>query len=156
MEEIELDRVSLIVRAGAATTLRAIETAMTSEGLTLRVDAAHLDRPLGAWLADGAPGSVDPWRDPVDHLVAGFEAVLADGTRLEVRPAPRRAVGPDLFALFFGARGRFGAIVSAWLRVHAVDARAAETDAFVHERSPATTAGEEKLLAALAREIGST
>jgi alkyldihydroxyacetonephosphate synthase len=28
-------------------------------------------------------------------------------------------VGPDLFALFLGLRGRVGAITSAWLRGHA-------------------------------------
>jgi alkyldihydroxyacetonephosphate synthase len=33
-----------------------------------------------------------------------------------VRPAPRRAVGPDLFALFLGTEERAGTITSAHLR----------------------------------------
>src|SRR5262249_40944929 len=66
----------------------------------------------------GARGAPDPWLDPVDHAVAGFSAALPSGAALDVRPAPRRAVGPDLFALFFGTKGRVGSITSAHLRVH--------------------------------------
>ncbi len=71
---------------------------------------------VAAWIASGARGSPDPWLDPVDHLVAGFTARLASGADLEMRPAPRRAVGPDLFALFLGASERAGVITSAHLR----------------------------------------
>ena len=41
--------------------------------------------------------------------------------RSSIRPAPRRAVGPDLTALFVGAGGRFGRIDRAWMRVHRED-----------------------------------
>jgi alkyldihydroxyacetonephosphate synthase len=68
-------------------------------------------------VAAGLPGAPDAWLDPVDHVVAGFTARLASGAPLAVRPSPRRAVGPDLFALFQGAGGKAGAVTSAWLRV---------------------------------------
>ena len=35
-----------------------------------------------------------------------------------MRPGPRRAVGPDLYALFHGMRGRVGEIRDAFVRVH--------------------------------------
>lgn len=114
----ELDRASLLVRAAGAATLAEVERALAREGLTLGLGAGAPPREttVAAWIAAGAPGAPDPWLDPVDHLVAGFTARLASGAELEVHPAPRRAVGPDLFALFLGMEERAGAITSAWLR----------------------------------------
>jgi alkyldihydroxyacetonephosphate synthase len=114
-----LDRGSQLVHASGSALLASIEDALARDGLTLGLapDAPPLgDTTLAAWLARGAPGSPDPWLDPADHLVAGFTARLASGADLEVRPSPRRAVGPDLLALFFGTNERAGTITSAHLR----------------------------------------
>ena len=104
--------------------------------------------------ADGARGARDAWRDPADHLVAGFVARLADGSELIVRPAPRRSVGPDLFALALGMRGRFMTIVRAWLRVHDLGAAEAETAAFVSPRDPSMTEGEARFVERIASALG--
>jgi len=61
--------------------------------------------------------------DPVDQLVAGYVAELASGATLKVRPCPRRAVGPDLYALFHGMDGRVGRIHAAHLRARGHRAR---------------------------------
>lgn len=117
-----IDRASQLVHASGSATLAEVERALAEAGLSLALgpDAPSLDTTtVDAWIAAGAHGAPDPWLDPVDHLVAGFTARLASGAELEVRKAPRRAVGPDLFALFLGMRGRVGAITSAWLRGHA-------------------------------------
>ncbi len=53
-------------------------------------------------------------------------ATLTNGRRLEVRPAPRRAVGPDLIALVLGAGECFGSIDHVWLRVHVKGVRRVE------------------------------
>jgi alkyldihydroxyacetonephosphate synthase len=116
----EIDRASLLVRAAGTATLDDVERALHREGLSLALGAGAPpgSTTLDAWIAGGAAGAPDPWSDPADHLVAGFTARLAGGVSLEIRPAPRRAVGPDLFALFLGMQGRAGAITSAWLRAH--------------------------------------
>ncbi len=117
-----IDRASQLVHASGSATLAEVERALVAAGLTLALgpDAPPLETTtVDAWIARGAHGAPDPWLDPVDHLVAGFTAKLASGADLEVRKAPRRAVGPDLFALFLGMQGRVGAITSAWLRGHA-------------------------------------
>jgi alkyldihydroxyacetonephosphate synthase len=75
-----------------------------------------MHRSVGEWLAEGAPGAPSPWSDPVDHLVAGYTVELANGAALAIHPCPRRAVGPDLYALFHGTGGRVGRIHSAYLR----------------------------------------
>ncbi|WP_437743282.1 FAD-binding protein [Sorangium sp. So ce302] len=115
-----LDGDSMLVHAAGTDRLGDIERALEQRGLTLAIDfsATSPELTLDAWIAAGAPGAPDPWSDPVDHLVAGFTARLASGAELAVRPAPRRAVGPDLFALFLGVGGRVGAITSAHLRAH--------------------------------------
>ncbi len=112
-----VDRVSGMVHARGEATIEELERALAAAGLGLGLgpDAPGRATTIAAWLAEGARGAPDAWLDPVDHLVAGFTARLASGADLEVRPAPRRAVGPDLYALFHGARGRAGVITSAHL-----------------------------------------
>ncbi len=113
-----VDRISQLVHASGRATLAEVERALAREGLTLGLGegAPPESTTVAAWIAEGARGAPDPWEDPVDHLVAGFTATLGGGAELEVRPAPRRAVGPDLFALFLGMGGSVGEIASAWLR----------------------------------------
>jgi alkyldihydroxyacetonephosphate synthase len=113
-----VDRASQLVHARGEATLAEVEAALAGAGLSLGLGAGAPSREttVAAWLAAGARGGPDPWLDPVDHLVAGFTARLGSGTELEVRPAPRRAVGPDLYALFHGAGERAGVITSAHLR----------------------------------------
>jgi alkyldihydroxyacetonephosphate synthase len=119
-----LDRASQLVHASGQATLAEVERVLSRDGLTLALGAdapplAHTT--VDTWIAAGAPGAPDPWLDPVDHLAAGLSARLASGADLVIRPAPRRAVGPDLFALFLGMEGRVGAISGAHLRAHGPD-----------------------------------
>src|SRR5262249_10913508 len=103
-QRAQVDAQSLLVEARGAARLGEIEGDLDKVGLSLQLGAqAPMDATVDAWIAEGAPGGPDPWLDPVDHLVAGFSATLRSGAVLETRPAPRRAVGPDLFSLFLGA-----------------------------------------------------
>ncbi len=152
---IAVDRTSLLVEVDAAVSLGECEDALGAGGLTLGV--APLDRAatVGDWLARGAEGAPDPWSDPADHLVAGIEATLADGRRLSIRPAPRRAVGPDLIALLVGTRGRFARIERAWLRVHHASGARARVHPLTFERDPQLGQDESRLLDAIERELRS-
>ena len=118
-----VDRVSMLCEAEGSVRVREIERDARAVGLTIGLDITDPEETLSDFLASGAHGLFDPWHDPADHLVAGFEARLPSGRDLVVRPAPRRAVGPDLFALVFGMNHRFAKLTRAWLRVHAVGAK---------------------------------
>lgn len=152
---MNIDRQSLLAEIAGTTRLGDAEDALRREGLTLALESLenHRGSTLDAWLAEGAIGAPDPWRDPADHLLAGMEATLANGETLSIRPAPRRAVGPDLVALVIGMRNRFATVKSAWLRVHPVGAKVPTTAPFVHPRSPSVSPGEAALFDAIAREL---
>jgi alkyldihydroxyacetonephosphate synthase len=147
-----LDRASLIACIDATTDLAAAERQLHDEGLTLDL-APSATGPLGAWLARGALGARDRWLDPADQLLAGLDATLPDGRPLVIHPAPRRAVGPDLTALFVGAGDRFGRIDRAWMRVHRRDAARPTAPAFELDRDPPVSDGERSLLDSITRSL---
>lgn len=112
---IELDRESLLVHARGSDRLVDLERALSRDGLTLDLSVVP-DVTVAAWLEGGAEGARSAWLDPADHLVAGITT-----DKLTIKPAPRRAVGPDLLSLVLGTGGRFVRIESVWIRVHRKD-----------------------------------
>ncbi|RLB56795.1 MAG: hypothetical protein DRJ42_02195 [Deltaproteobacteria bacterium] len=111
---LAFDATSHLAHIEAGCPVAEVEATLLGRGLTLGLASAP-EEPIGTWLANGAAGARDRSSDPVDQLVAGLSAVLADGRRLHIRPAPRRAAGPDLIAAFIGGRGRLGVITSVHL-----------------------------------------
>lgn len=163
--EVELDPVSLLVGVVASKTLDAIETELAARGFTLGVVLEHA-RPaspeaaapgsitVGDWLSKGAPGAATVFSDPADHVVAGLVATLPDGKKLEVRPGPRRAVGPDLTALAIGTQRSLASVEYAWLRIHRRDARRpamALPQGF--DLDPLVSEPEARLIDAIRREL---
>ena len=145
---VQIDEASLLVRAPGSMRLADIEKELVKRGFSLGLSAkAPMSATVAAWLAQGAEGAKDRWEDPVDQLVAGLLAELPSGARLEVRPSPRRAVGPDLTALFVGAGERFGKVLDATLRIHRQGAPAARPIPFNGHRRPELTEGEERVAA---------
>jgi alkyldihydroxyacetonephosphate synthase len=147
----EIDRASLLVGVPGAATLAAIERELATVNLTLGVPISDVS--VGEWLSRGAPGAPSPLSDPVDHLVAGLTATFTNGRRLEVRPAPRRAVGPDLIALLVGTSERFASIDHVWLRVHVKGARRVALPIDDFELDAPVSDEESRLLDAIAREL---
>lgn len=120
-DEPVIDRQAQLVNAAGTAQLGQVERVLNASGLSLGLglDAPHLpSTTVDDWLAHGAPGSADPWHDPVDHLLAGYSVELRSGAVLDLPPGPRRAVGPDLSCLFFGTGGRAGQFRAAHLRAH--------------------------------------
>ena len=151
-----IDRHSLLVRVPGAVTLAQLEAALGAEELTLGVSGGDLPDPsvsVAEWLARGAPGAPSTFADPADHLVAGLDATLVNGRRLEVRPGPRRAVGPDLVALVLGAGERFATVDRAWLRVHPRGVARPLLDTSKLDLDPPVTPEESKLFDVIAREL---
>lgn len=151
-KRVVVDRESLLACVEGAATLDEVERELRAQGLTLDATIPSPAPTLAEWLARGAPGARDRWLDPADQLLAGLDATLKDGRGLSIRPAPRRAVGPDLTALLVGAGERFGRIDRAWMRVHPLGTARFTAPAFACDRDPPLAAGESALLDAISRE----
>jgi alkyldihydroxyacetonephosphate synthase len=150
-----VDVTSLLATFGGEQTLGEAEATLAEHGLTLGLqEGFDPAMPIGRFVAAGLPGSADRWQDPVWQPLAGLVARLHTGDRLEIRPAPRRAVGPDLSALFMGAGERIGVIEEVCLCVHRRDARPARALPFDAPREPSLSAGEDAAWENLVRAAG--
>ncbi len=140
---VDVDSLSATVPAG--TTLGAVEELLRRHGMTLRLSDADPDLSVARWLAGGAPGARDRFSDPVDQVVTGLTACLSSDEQLEVRPQPRRAVGPDLTALFVGAADRVGEITEATVRGHRLGSPASRDLPYAGRAPGEPTADERRL-----------
>jgi len=73
---------------------------------------------LGGYLATRSAGMAATYYGKIEDLVISMQVVLADGTVINTRTAPRRATGPDFNHLFLGSEGLLGVITRAHLRIH--------------------------------------
>lgn len=150
---VTIDRTSLLADVTGETALADVEAALVREGLTLDVERDALTLTAREWLDCGAPGARDRWLDPADQLLAGLDATLKDGRTLSIRPAPRRATGPDLVALVVGCGGRFASVTRVWLRIHVLGVARPTAPSFDHPRDPPMSDEESALVAAFAAEL---
>lgn len=147
---IELDAVSELVRLPGHVTLRDATTVLRARGHTLLVEPLALS--VRDWVRAGLPGLPDPFVDPVEQRVAGFEARFGLERFILQRPAPRRALGPDPFALFAG-EGAFGEVDAVWVRAPALGAPRARPLAHASSAPPAPSSAEDEVWARLATEL---
>jgi alkyldihydroxyacetonephosphate synthase len=124
-ESCIVDEVSLLADLNADLTLDESANLLSRRGYTLGV-GEPLSLTLREWLARGMPGLRSRWEDPVDQALVGLVALTGQGEQLQLMPAPRRAVGPDLTTLFVGER-RVGAVQRVTLRVHPVGGQASRS-----------------------------
>ncbi len=141
---MKIDRMSLLADVSGDERLDAIEAELALAKLTLGMKEVP-SQTIAQWIAEGARGSRDPWNDPVDHLVAGFSAVMRNGREVVIPPSPRRSVGPDLFGLFLGQNERAGKITRLHLRVFVLDAAPVVASPTGIVRNPPVTDAEQRL-----------
>ncbi|MFT3803207.1 MAG: FAD-binding oxidoreductase [Burkholderiaceae bacterium] len=72
---------------------------------------------VGGWLACRGAGQASSRFGKIEDIAIGLKAILADGRELDVRPVPRRSVGPSIKDLLIGSEGVFGFITEATLRI---------------------------------------
>jgi FAD/FMN-containing dehydrogenase len=114
---LDVDPVDRTVTAGAGVLLSQLDAALDAEGLLFPIDLGA-DPTVGGMVATNAAGTrVLRYGDLRQNLL-GLEAVLADGTVLDLMGALRKNnTGFDAKQLFVGTSGVFGVVTRAVLRV---------------------------------------
>jgi alkyldihydroxyacetonephosphate synthase len=152
-DALVLDPSSQLAEVTAGLSLGAVEALLSPRGFTLGLSGAvDWSTSVATWIGQGFPGAKDPFDDPVAARVAGFEAT-AGGIQARVRPAPRRATGPDLLALFAGTRNEIGTVERVTLAVSPRGASEPRVQPFTWDRDPPLNAGETRAFALARRAL---
>jgi len=72
---------------------------------------------VGGWIGPRGVGTFSGKYGKIEDIVQSVEVVLADGSAMRTKNAPRASCGPDLDQLFIGSEGTLGIITQATLRV---------------------------------------
>lgn len=116
---VEVDTTSLLARVEAGINGQELEDKLNARGFTLgHFPQSMRSATVGGWIAHRAAGTKSTRYGCIESMVAGLTVVLASGQRLELRPMPRSAAGPDLRQLFLGGEGTLGIVTEAYLRLH--------------------------------------
>lgn len=115
---VELDDVNGLVTVQAGMNGARFEELLNARGWT----SGHYPQSLnmstvGGWAACRGAGQASSRYGKIEDIVVGLRMVLPDGEILEIKPLPRRAVGPGLRDLFVGAEGTLGVITEVTLRI---------------------------------------
>ncbi len=115
---VELDEVNGLATVQAGMNGARFEALLNARGWT----CGHYPQSIrmstvGGWAACRGAGQASSRYGKIEDMVVGLRAVLPNGESLEVRPLPRRAVGPGLRDLFVGAEGTLGVITEMTLRI---------------------------------------
>ncbi len=123
---LELDETSRLATFQAGVAGPALEEQLKSRGYTLGHFPQSFEySTLGGWIATRSSGQQSYHYGRIEQLFAGGSVETPRG-RLDIRPVPASAAGPDLREMLLGSEGRLGVITQAALRVR----RLPEAEAF--------------------------
>jgi FAD/FMN-containing dehydrogenase len=114
---LEIDRVDRTVTADGGVRLSQLEAALSEQGLLFPIDLGA-DPTVGGMVATNAAGTRVIRYGDVRQNLLGLEAVLADGSVLDLMaPLRKNNTGFDARQVFVGTSGVFGVVTRAVLRV---------------------------------------
>lgn len=116
---LRLDETSLLVHVQAGLTGSNLERILAPRRLSVGDYPPSVMRSsLGGVVSVRTPGKSSARHGFVEDAVLGVSAVLANGSTVHTRVAPRRATGPDVARALCGSEGTLGFITSLVLRIH--------------------------------------
>lgn len=114
---VAFDRESQLVHAEGGAVLGDVELVANQHGCTLGAGTEEMSLTVAQWIGETRRLFGTSGDDPSAQRIAGLDVQLVNGARVSIRPAPRRAVGPDLMSLFVGTQNQVGRVLGAHLVV---------------------------------------
>jgi alkyldihydroxyacetonephosphate synthase len=116
---LSLDESSLVAEFEAGIMGANLELELTHRGYSAgNIPQSLYCSTLGGWISTRAAGQFSTKYGKIEDMVLGMEVVLPDGSLLNIKPVPRRSVGPSLKDLFLGGEGTLGIVTRATISVH--------------------------------------
>jgi alkyldihydroxyacetonephosphate synthase len=116
---LNLDEVSLVAQLEAGIIGANLELELNYRGYSAgNIPQSLYCSTLGGWISARAAGQFSTKYGKIEDMVLGMEVVLPDGNLLNIRPVPRRSVGPSLKDLFLGGEDTLGIVTGATISIH--------------------------------------
>jgi len=116
---LNLDEFSLVAEFEAGIMGANLELELNDRGYSAgNIPQSLYCSTLGGWISTRAAGQFSTKYGKIEDMVLGMEVVLPDGDLLNIKPVPRRSVGPSLKDLFLGGEGTLGIVTRATISVH--------------------------------------
>ncbi|MGB8981537.1 MAG: FAD-binding oxidoreductase, partial [Anaerolineales bacterium] len=114
---LDLDETSCLATFQAGVSGPALEKQLKARGYTLGHFPQSFEySTLGGWIATRSSGQQSYHYGRIEGLFAGGTVETPRG-RLEIKPVPASAAGPDVREMLLGSEGRLGVITQAKVRV---------------------------------------
>jgi alkyldihydroxyacetonephosphate synthase len=119
---LDVDAVSLTATVEAGISGPELEDELNKRGFTLgHFPQSFQFSVLGGWIATRSAGQVSTKYGKIEDMVESLTLVSPAG-KVETRPVPASASGPELKQFLIGSEGTLGVITKAKLRIHRVPA----------------------------------
>jgi alkyldihydroxyacetonephosphate synthase len=116
---LNLDELSLVAEFEAGIMGANLELELNHRGYSAgNIPQSLYCSTLGGWISTRAAGQFSTKYGKIEDMVLGMEVVLPDGSLLNIKPVPRRSVGPSLKDLFLGGEGALGIVTRATVSIH--------------------------------------
>ncbi len=127
----DIDERNLLASFDAGKNGLEAEKAVAKRGLTI----GHWPQSVGVssvggWIATRASGQFSTAYGNIEDIVYSIEAVLPNGSVVQLGKAPRASAGPDLRHLLLGSEGTLGVVTGVTLSLRRAPERSAHTAFF--------------------------
>lgn len=115
---LSLSDENLTITCQAGVYIKDLEAYVNEKGYILGHYPQSMDlAQMGGLVATRSTGQFSTKYGGIEDLLLGLEAVLPNGEIVNIKPSPRRAVGPDLRHLLMGSEGFIGIITQVTVKI---------------------------------------
>lgn len=116
---VNLNEIALTVTVEPGMLGRDFEAALNARGYSMGHFPQSINlSSVGGWVATRASGQYSTKYGSIEDMLVSLHVVLADGTSVRTKDAPRSSTGPNLNELVMGSEGTLAVITEITYRIH--------------------------------------